>query len=248
MRHRGTAMIAKPKGIDVNGSPKPVDGELLRLICYDGDCDEFLFAISEFDSLGWVVNRWSPLWKGLSHQAQLTKIYEPTMEVQDLTKYPQTNSSDISIVNDGDVGFDVMSINGVAAGDRSGIGIASGAWDEDFATNVDPDLAYELSFYVKSDEGSGPVRLSVSMFGYTTSGISTAFQAMDDFTFPDQQSCLTEVNIVDGIWHKISVILHPHNSVYNTDPNYMLPNIGTGTNLRFKSDSTCKVYSPNISR
>jgi hypothetical protein len=83
------------------------------------------------------------------------------------------------------------------------------------------------------------------MFGYTTSGIPTPFQAMDDFTFPDQQSCLTEVDVVDGIWHKISVILHPHNSTYNAEPNYMLPNIGTGTNLRFKSDSTCK-FIPKI--
>ena len=241
MRHRGTAMIAKKKGDDISGTPKPVDGELLRLLCYNDECDEFLFGISEFDSIGWVVDRWSPLWRGLTHQAQFTKIYERTQKVSDLTKYPLINAGDVAIVSDSDAGIPVMSITSVAAGDSSGIGTRNGNYNADFATNVDPSLPYELSFVVKSDVTSGDVKLTVGLFGYTSDGTATSFQAMDTASLVDQDIAIDEVELNDGYWHKISVILHPFNSAFDSDPNYRLPNINAGTNLRFKSESTCKV-------
>ena len=55
IRHRGTQMVGLAKGTDVNGVPKPVDGEILRLMCYDPECDEFLFAVSEWDKINWVT-------------------------------------------------------------------------------------------------------------------------------------------------------------------------------------------------
>lgn len=235
MRHRGTALIAKPKGTDINGTPKPVDGELLRLICYNAICDEFLFAISEFNKFGWVVNEWSPLWKGISGQAQLTKIYEQTVTVEDLSKYPLINSGNISIANEGGVG-NVMVIDAVPDTEVAGIGIVGDAYDADFATNVDPNLSYELSFLVK---GTEPITVQVN--SYSQSGTPISMKAVNVFTLPDENVSLQEVVLPGGTFMKVQVIIRPYDYLFDPDPTQTLTSLNTGTNLKFKSEFACKL-------
>jgi len=73
------------------------NGELLRLICFRIECDEFLFTLTDEEKFGWNIGNSSPLYKGTSFQSQLIKGYENTKDLKDLTKYPIDNSAFVSI-------------------------------------------------------------------------------------------------------------------------------------------------------
>ncbi len=243
MRHRGTVLVSKSKGYIVNGgAPKPVDGELLRTLCYNSNCDEFLFGISENNSIGWMIDEWSPLWQGLTHQLQFNKIYEESVEVNDLSRYPRINPANISIVNDPLIG-DVMLISGVAANSSSGIGIVANAYDEDFATNVDTGLTYELSFMIRvSDTGNGAPRLTVRINAYSENGAVTQLSETTGPGFNPGNMSLNRVTLNDdGIYYKVSVLIHPITSVYLSDNEYSRTSILEGNNFIFNSPNSCKV-------
>lgn len=243
IRHRGTAQIAIPKGTDVNGDPKPVDGELLRLICYDPDCDEFIFAVSEFDSIGWVVNSWSPLYQGTAHQDQLTKIYEPTQDFVDLNNYPLINAGNCSIINDPLIG-DVMSISAVPAGATAGIGVVDPtiptATDIEFMTNINTSLTYELSFYVRMVDPATP--LSVRFYGYDVN--ETPKQIRDVKVSPlmpvSNDALVEELMTLTGEYYHVRVIVHPADHLYDPTPSVSTPDIGVGNNLKV-TDLVCKI-------
>jgi len=70
---------------------KQQDGEYLRLICYDSDCDEFMFNIVNKENAGWNIGNASPLCKSLRNHNNNTIIkgYETFSEdVWDLRYYP----------------------------------------------------------------------------------------------------------------------------------------------------------------
>ena len=242
IRHRGTAMIAIPKGTDVNGTPKPVNGELLRMLCYDPDCDEFLFGVSEFDSLGLVVNSWSPLYQGIAHQDQFTKIYEPTDDFVDLNNYPLINAGNCSIITD-TIG-DVMSISGVAAGAKAGIGIVDPsmptAIDAEFMTNISTEVTYELSFYVL--QTGAPAPLSVRFYGYDVN--ESPKQIRDVKISPlmpvSNDAIVEEILPLSATYYHVRVIIHPANHIYDPTPSVSTPDIGTGNNLKV-TDLVCKI-------
>ena len=242
IRQRGTAQIALPKDTDINGTPKPVDGELLRLICYDPDCDEFLFAVSEFDSLGWVVNSWSPLYQGVAHQDQLTKIYEPTNDFVDLNNYPLINAANCSIITDGSM--DVMSIDNVPAGQKAGIGIVDPliptAAEIEFMTNISTDVVYELSFYVRMIDPATP--FSVRLYGYGVNNFPK--QIRDIKVSPlmpvSNDAIVEEVLPGVGTYYFVRVLLYTSTHTYDTSPVVSTPNIGIGNNLK-STDNVCKI-------
>ena len=244
MRHRGTIMISKLKGEVINGDPKPVSGELLRLICFNIACDEFLFGISEFNRIGWVVNEWSPLYQGLTDQVQFTKLFEEQKSVIDLAQYPLLNPADVSIVNDtvpdsiitGTTG--VMEIDTPAVGQKAGIGFTTP--DFDFSTNISIDLAYELSFYVK--RVSGDPKISVRMYGY---GVGNTPKDLRDIKvsalMPVSNDMIVEQNITTtGDWYYVRCILYPEAHVYDTTPSVTTPSMGYGNNLKSTLD-VCKI-------
>lgn len=242
IRQRGTAQIALAKGADINGTPKPVDGELLRMICYDPDCDEFLFAVSEFDSLGWVVGSWSPLYQGVAHQDQLTKIYEPTDDFVDLNNYPLINSGLCSIIADGSM--DVMSISAVPAGQKAGIGIIDPAIptsaDIEFMTNVNIGVVYELSFFVRMVDPATP--FSVRIYGY---GVNNFPKQIRDVKISplmpvSNDAIVEEITTGTGTYYFVRVLLHPSSHLYNATPSVSTPNIGVGSNLKM-TDNVCKI-------
>lgn len=215
IRHRGTQQIAIKKGTDVNGTAKPVDGELLRLICYNEKCDEFLFSVSEFDKIGWVVDKWSPMYRGAMPNHQLIKAWEQTNgEVQDLSKYPLVNSGNVSIVNDAGVGFDVMEIAGVANGQRAGIG-ATTVNVPNFADGlpVNKDLTYEFSFWIKADAG---VKIDVNLYGMNEAGVSNQ---MKNATLPSFITTPTVFGfremVRDDVYYFFRTIIHPSDYVWS---------------------------------
>lgn len=70
---------------------KQHNGEYLRLICYNFNCDEFMFNIVNKENAGWNIGNASPLWKSLRNHNNNTIIkgYESFSEdVWDLRYYP----------------------------------------------------------------------------------------------------------------------------------------------------------------
>lgn len=244
MRQRGTVMVSKKKGEIVNSVAKPVDGELLRLICYNNACDEFLFGISEFNRIGWVVNEWSPLYQGLTDQTQFTKLFEHSKSVLDLSRYPLLNAPDVSIVDDTVpdsiivVPTGTMEIDTPTAGQTAGIGFTTP--DFAFSTNVSPEIAYELSFYVKAI--SGTPKISVKLHGYDINdSVADIREVKTSALMPVSNDIMIEEGLpTTGDWYSIVCTIHPSTHVYDADPRVTTPTIGAGNNLKL-TDNVCKV-------
>lgn len=237
MRQRGTFQIATKKGTILHGTTtKPVDGELLRLICYNSLCDEFLFAVQEFDSAGWVVNRWSPLWQGVTHQAQLTKLYETSADFVDLTKYPLINAANCSIVTDGTKS--VLSINGVANGAKAGIGFTTPDFTK--ATNVSPEIPYEISFYIKQVNANTP--FSVRLYGYDSSNNPQSIREVKSSALmPVTNDAIVQATMTDSTQYQhVRVVVYPRTHAYNPADDIDTPTIGVGQNLML-TDNVCKI-------
>lgn len=143
-RKRGTYEIIKDKALD----GREIDGELLRLLCYNSTkCGDFYFYKVFNYKIGWVIDQASPLYRGNYNDWNLIKAYEDTESVVDLSKYPLTSPGNISIVTDGLK--DVMRINSVSAGQKSGIDYDS---DTSKLIKVDPKWDYEITFQVKQED------------------------------------------------------------------------------------------------
>lgn len=186
IRQRGTIQIIKEKdsfefvsdcddSVSVSDSvvdgEKQIDGELLRLICYDA-LDEFLFNLCKNEKIGWNINNSSPLYSGMSNQNGVNKAYEDTQDIEDLSTYPLLNANNCSLLTN--EGKQVMHIGGVANGAIAGIG------DLDFtkAIKVDPGIDYEITFVVKQDSDE-----SISQSVSVSESLSDSVSNVGNLTF-----------------------------------------------------------------
>lgn len=162
MRQRGTSQIYLTK--DQRNSE--VDGELLRLLCYNKEIDEFIFNVYLPYTIGWCVESSSPLYKGLSKQlGGAVKGYEHTKDVEDLTKYPLFGNALFNLRQD--VDKQVMSISDFAG--ESGIGLT----DLSKRIVIDDDLSYEITFYIKQLESLQNLTFGVKAFDIANNVILT---------------------------------------------------------------------------
>jgi len=236
IRHRGTLLITKPKGIDIAGTPKPVDGELLRLLCFSPLCDEFLFTLTEFGKSGWIVNQWSPLWSGVVEQQQLTKGYEKTQDFADLTEYPQVDPTYQSIVTDGSK--EVLQITAVPAGQVSGIGVPMAIpADLSKALIVEPKLDYQISFYVRQAPATDILTVKVKAFDIAGNPI-----LLDKINGSGpSDSVFKEVGMNrSDVYYFVQINIYNKDTPDSVDPNIVQTNILQGVNLRLKSN-VCKI-------
>jgi hypothetical protein len=241
MRHRGTLLVTKPKGYLINAIAKPVNGELLRLLCYNSTCDEFLFGISEFNRIGWVGNQWSPLYQGLTDQVQFNKFYEPNKQFTDKTLYPLLNGGNVTAVSGITVPDSIIGSNGSIArispppaGQTAGIG----GIDFTKAINVSHKLAYELSFYTKSADTS---KLTVRLRGYDSTNTAQDLQDVSVIGLTASIDMIVQQQIVgDSTWYLIRCILYPSTHIYDATPSVAKPNIGVGNNLKMTAN-VCKI-------
>ena len=176
IRQRGTMQVVRAKGYQLpsisnnnsnsqststsqsqSGSEsKEVNGEYLRLICYD-ERDEFLFNLNKNSQVGWVVNSSSPNYKGLYGRMNLNKFYSDTLK--NISSLPIINPVYCSIITDS--GNKVLSISGVPNGQIAGLG----AFDENLLISVNANLDYEITFLVKQ-EGISSGNLSFGFLSY----------------------------------------------------------------------------------
>lgn len=266
IRQRGTQQIYKKKGT-VLGSDKiedfsvsfsysesisdlpttllpekQVDGELLRLICYNSLCDEFIFNLRRKEHFGWVLGSHSPLFRGLTYSLGVNKSYEQSRDIIDLDLYPLRRPEYITRYFEDNKW--VIRINNIPYLNSSGIGQPGNTVSsyEDYLINVDPSLDYEITFWVKSNNLVNNFTFgcrSYDRFGNENSLVSVVSGLDTDDKF-FQKITLSK----EDTWYFVRGI------IYNKDKELLdstsgLTNLGVGENLKFTNTDQCKIL-PHI--
>jgi hypothetical protein len=144
-------------------------GEFLRTICYK-EIDEFLFTFTRNYVSGWVVDRSSPVYRGVYFDKMLNKWYEDTEDFVDLNKYILTGSSFIDIISDTSPIDGVTEIDALRVQDptvRSGLGMDDRFIipDLDKLLVVNSLLSYEITFWIKVSDISKVV-IDIGVLAY----------------------------------------------------------------------------------
>jgi hypothetical protein len=166
---RGTDRVFMPKAIDtsIDGS-KQVDGEYLRLICYDKR-DEFIRNINDNKHIGWNIGNSSPLYKGLEDRLNVNKYYIDYVEdIQNIKEDLSLLDSSIPYIlihsdsdsrsnsnshsNSDDRSSDTDAIIIINPGNGNSAGIGKG----DRRIVINPNIDYEVTFLVKAIGDSTP--------------------------------------------------------------------------------------------
>lgn len=242
IRQRGTIQIALKKttldDIDedqssslssntLNPKVKPVNGELLRLICYQ-PCDDFLFNVNKKEHLGWNIGNSSPLFRGQYIQMNLNKSYEDTFV--NINKYPKINEQFMSISSQ------ILTIQGQ---ESLNIGIG-GSSNFDKAINVDTNVDYEITFLVKKPQNGGNFQFGVNAFdcdgniinlkNFETQNLSNSFFSISELNRDDK-------------FYFVRGIIYCKNKVYS-DIYESKISLGYGQHLQFQEG--VKKIIPNI--
>lgn len=109
-----------------------IDGELLRLIWYRRDEDEFIFNLHKSEHFGWNLGNSSPLYRGLYLNDNANKYGDKNFIPQDITKYPggimmQDEGHNVLFLENGDLG------------------------SSNYKIKVSDSIDYEFSFLIKKD-------------------------------------------------------------------------------------------------
>jgi hypothetical protein len=225
VKKRGTGLVAKTKL-----SGQPVDGELLRLISYL-PIDEFLFALLAPEQIGWCIGHSSPGYAGADHITNLIKGYEYSEAIVDLTKYPLSNPTKISI--DGD--YISIALNN---GESAGIEYDS---DELKRFVIDPNLDYEISFRVTVTTTSvmPDIDFSVDVYDLNENVMYLQNMKTGDFSLDNKFATFTPNLFETEYW--VRGMIFKKGTVYSADD---LLNIGIGNNFNFSNNE--KYIIPKI--
>lgn len=136
-RKRGRLDIISKEGV--------ILGELLRLIQY-GQLDEFIFALLMPRDTGWMLGYSSPTWNRTDTVLNITKGYETTESITDLSKYPLINPTGVVIVNDTDNDRNPIKAMSFVGNTLTGI---SSENDKSKLLIISEDLAYQIQFKIK---------------------------------------------------------------------------------------------------
>jgi hypothetical protein len=219
---RGTLGIIQDETINTGQGEEQVFGELRRLINYDTSCDEFLFAPNNANTVGWVVNVNSPLYKHIHSNPWLVKLFNSTHV---LTDVPLIQSASVSLVTfDGH--DDVFKIENVLGDEWAGIGLTT--FDADFTTKVHSAYPYEMTFWA---QGDAPLTATIKGFNSTLNP-ANPISVADGSEPPDVTAINRQKLAQTDEWYFIRVIMYPYNQAIIDDPAMMQTNIKVGHNLR----------------
>lgn len=157
VRQRGTRQVFLKKS-----DSKPVDGEYLRLICYNIK-DEFVYNLNKNEHIGWNIGNSSPCYKGLEGRLNMNKYYVDFVEdIENISQlsittdslpyislYEESNSNSNSNSNSSQIKEAIIihpSLTPVGLGGES-IGLI----ESDKRIVINPNLDYEITFFVKSN-------------------------------------------------------------------------------------------------
>jgi hypothetical protein len=226
IRHRGT---------------QEADEEIKRLLCV-GDCDEFIFALMRrFEGGSFTVDRSSPLYKGNIGIHQTNKMIEKTDDILDLNNYHIVGSLSTVTTTKND-GTSVEAINIVSATTTAGIA-ANRTSDKKMV--VDPNLNYEISFFVKMPVVTGSI-LSFGVDSWDCDGVNRTLTE-NILTGTDDRWFFQEADVIKQTSDFVQVrgIIWNQSEPLKTSPDELL-SFGYGSNLRFKSGQDIGYIYPKI--
>ena len=220
---RGTNRIHQTK----QQTGKTVNGELLRLICYDEVCNEFIFGYTRSKETGWNIGNSSPLYKGLSKHINLNKSYEDTKDFNDLSKYSLLNGNDVYIQQDGNK--NIVNFDHISGDPITGIGKDN----TDYYIKVNPYLNYEITFKVRQPVSLDALR--VEAFTYDVNNNQISLENVDGSGDENKFMQFVALNRNDKYYNVRCII-------YNKDQNDKSEktSLNVGQNLRFKNN-VCKI-------
>lgn len=161
IRQRGTRQIFEPKASDtsIQGS-KQVDGEYLRMICYDNR-DEFIRNLNRNEHIGWNIGNSSPMFKGLTGKLGVNKYYydyeADIVDLQAQLSLTNTSYPYISMHSDSNSESNSVSASHSVTNDLDAIIIKRpptlihtlGIGGGDGRIVINPNIDYEITFFIK---------------------------------------------------------------------------------------------------
>ncbi len=231
IRQRGTANIFEKKSI-----VKPVDGEFLRLICYQDICDEFFWEFITDQKIGWWLGNSSPMFKHTLFSPQLIKGKEKLKDFLTLSNYDTftANGGQIDLVSE--AGKNIARISNVSDGQKCGFAPNLNASSQDLskALTIDENVDYEITFWIKTNVIAN--NISFGVMGYSCEGNeifprTTTTSGTSNFFF--QKKKLNKVNN----WYFVRGILYNKN-IQQLSVNQSILEIGFGQKLKSFTDMT----------
>lgn len=140
----------------IKDKPKKEFGELLRLLCYEEHCDEFILNFRKSNKIGWNIGNTSPLYRGTSNMIGCNKAYNDDQNILDINLYPIMNIGFTQIFTDGVK--HVLNLTFQSGSNKTGIGVVETDYltnadiqrfmddIDNFGINVDPSIDYTISF------------------------------------------------------------------------------------------------------
>ena len=214
--------------LDIISKEGVILGELLRLIQYQ-DLDEFIFAVLMAQDSGWTLGYSSPTWNRTDTVRNITKGYETTKNVEDLSKYPLINPTGVNIIddidNDGNP-IKAMTFNGNTL---VGIGMAEG--NESKLMVISENMFYQLSFKLKvGSTDNQNLKFGVNVYDENMQKMncveSYGTKASNYFTLNDVPVSLPNA----GVYYECRGILSKMNRSYSKMVELNFPN-GKGLRL-----------------
>lgn len=153
------------------------NGELLRLLCWK-DSDEFVIGVNQARHIGWCIGNNSPMYRSKTDNLHLTKAYEFTPDVLDLTPYPLlTANGTVQLATESTL--DVMEITNVTIAEVAGIGDVTDQ-DKMIVVEATSPTNYEITFLVKGGEP-----ISFGCYGFDISFNPVSMQNAQDGSSTD---------------------------------------------------------------
>jgi hypothetical protein len=226
-RKRGTLRVAEKAG-----SEEEINGELIRLINLI-EPEEFIFALLGRENTGWCLGESSPTWFQTQNINNLTKGYEFTEDVLDLSKYPLVNASSVYTFEVGEKTGMIFSLYSSETGIK---------WNNDISKliKVNHSIDYEISFRVLVKSGNGDnIKFGVDVFDANMNTIT--LQSINDGSYTNYFSGSGGKGLEPNQWYWFRGVLHKSDSSFLYQNNL---NFRNGKGL--KMDSDVKFIVPNI--
>lgn len=239
-----TTIVKEPATIE-SGIYKKYNGELLRLVCFDENCDEFFYINTPLQFTSWNLNNSSPMYRGLRmfYTEGFIKAYEDTFNFVNLDKYPlltgfeEIAEKNISYLDKNFIESKVLSLtNGQGIGYKIlGANVEDPditdtyEFDEKYAITISPKIDYEISFWlnVAESEQKG-IELSAMTFNCD---LSLRLPTIDIQTGESREFFIRGSNtILQDEWVFVRFVLYGQNQQVVLDRQPMT-SLAMGTNL-----------------
>lgn len=197
--------------LDIVSKEGVILGELLRLIQYD-TLDEFIFALLMARDSGWTLGYSSPTWNRTDTVTNITKGYEVSENVENLSAYPLINATGVTtILDQSNTGQAIQAMTFVG-NVLTGIGSTE---DQSKLLIVSEDLPYQISCKLKvSDITNQNLTFGVQVYDELKRPMSLieAFGTTESNEFTSGDGGVQLIN--NGIYYELRATISKKNRTF----------------------------------